>query len=179
MTKNKTNMTINDCLTFADKFKIEMMTDDGLKEWQIILIMLADEVRKFHKLEEKLESKNLDLSIENLTLSTENQVQRMQICHLESMIKNKKFTTIQPVIIDYLGIARFKSNEIVQYLLDTHPTCDMNHIAMLNFTDKDRAQFAQLIGYSIGGYGELSYSDTDEYETAMLQAKEMLKEHIK
>lgn len=43
----------------------------------------------------------------------------------------------------------------------------MNTLARLKFPDVDRAQFAQLIGYSVSGYGELSYTELDAaYEAA-------------
>jgi hypothetical protein len=62
---------------------------------------------------------------------------------------------VQPLIK-----GRFKPNKIVVHLLD-HGPFDMNRLAMLEFTDEDRQQFAQLIGYSLGGYSELNYV-TDE-----------------
>lgn len=62
---------------------------------------------------------------------------------------------VQPLIK-----GRFKPNKIVVHLLD-HGPFDMNRLAILEFTDEDRQQFAQLIGYSLGGYSELSYV-TDE-----------------
>lgn len=67
----------------------------------------------------------------------------------------------QPVVIDHEGTVRFFRNRIVEMLLDEGPF-DMNEIARLaevegRFTDEERAQFAQLIGYSIDGYRELSY----------------------
>jgi hypothetical protein len=55
---------------------------------------------------------------------------------------------------------RFKPNKIVVHLLD-HGPFDMNQLAMLEFTDEDRQQFAQLLGYSLGGYSDLGYV-TDE-----------------
>ena len=73
--------------------------------------------------------------------------------------------TIQPLMKDANGVVRFKGNAIVQHLLDTHPTCDMNHLARMGFTD-DRQQFAQLIGYSLSGYGDLSYVDDRTYAIA-------------
>jgi hypothetical protein len=63
---------------------------------------------------------------------------------------------MQPVMIDKHGVARFKANAIVQFLLDKGPF-DLNKLATMPFTNEDREQFAQLIGYSVGGYGELSY----------------------
>ena len=73
---------------------------------------------------------------------------------------------IQPLANDERGVLRFKANRIVQHLLDTHPACDMNNLATLDFTDDDRQQFAQLIGYSLSGYGELSSYVSDEAYSA-------------
>ena len=44
---------------------------------------------------------------------------------------------IQPLMKDATGVVRFKGNAIVQHLLDTHPTCDMNRLARMDFTDSD------------------------------------------
>ena len=62
---------------------------------------------------------------------------------------------IQPLAEDEHGTMRFKPNKIVQYLLD-NGTHDMNSIAIEGFSDDDREQFAQLIGYSLSGFGELN-----------------------
>ena len=80
---------------------------------------------------------------------------------------------IQPLANDAQGVLRFKANAIVRFLLDTHPACDMNRLACMDFDDDDRQQFAQLIGYSLCGYGELqSYVDDHAYETAAALADE-------
>ena len=63
----------------------------------------------------------------------------------------------QPLEIDKRGVERFKENKIVRMLLDDGPF-DMNKLAVMNFSDEDRAQFAQLIGYSVCGYEDLSYN---------------------
>lgn len=74
---------------------------------------------------------------------------------------------MQPVVIDADGVARFRRNGIVRLLLDIGPL-DMNKIAMLpGISREEHAQFAQLIGYSVSGYGELSYAlNTDEAAAA-------------
>lgn len=77
---------------------------------------------------------------------------------------------IQPVAPDQHGRLRFKSNEIVQFLLD-HGDFDMNKLACLEFSDDDRVQFAQLIGYSLGGFGELSYVSDEDYDAACRMAE--------
>ena len=53
-------------------------------------------------------------------------------------------------------VIRFRANAIVCMLLD-EGSFDMNHIARRNFSQEDREQFAQLIGYSVSGAGDLSY----------------------
>jgi len=70
--------------------------------------------------------------------------------------KEKKKHPMQNIILGKKGIARFQENAIVVYLLD-NGGMDMNDLAMLNFSDEDRMQFAQLIGYSVCGYRSLSY----------------------
>ncbi len=72
---------------------------------------------------------------------------------------------IQP-IVDDSGTKRFKANKIVRYILD-HGGINMNDIARLDFDQSDREQFAQLIGYSLGGFSELSYVRDTTYETAV------------
>ena len=78
---------------------------------------------------------------------------------------------IQPLSSDKGGTLRFKSNAIVQHLLDTHPNCNLANLACMEFTNDDRQQFAQLIGYSLSGYGELGrYVDKHAYDTACAMA---------
>ena len=81
---------------------------------------------------------------------------------------------IQPLAKDERGVLRFKANAIVQHLLESHPLCGMNKLASMDFTDDDRQQFAQLIGYSLSGYGELqSYVDDKAYSMAAHMADGM------
>jgi hypothetical protein len=72
---------------------------------------------------------------------------------------------MQPLVIDQVGTVRFKENAVVRYLLDNGGV-DMNQLCTLDFSDEDRSQFAQLIGYSVSGYGELSYVSDESYERA-------------
>lgn len=81
----------------------------------------------------------------------------------------------QPLKKDKHGVLRFKENAIVNYLLD-NGGIDMNKLAVLPFSQEDREQFAQLIGYSLSGYGELSYVGEDAYSTAALMAEKKLDE---
>ncbi|MBL3825110.1 MULTISPECIES: hypothetical protein [unclassified Marinobacter] len=60
---------------------------------------------------------------------------------------------------------RFVKNEIVEWLLD-NGGLDMNDIAVQNFSQEDREHFAQLIGYSVSGWGELSYVSDESFAQA-------------
>ena len=67
---------------------------------------------------------------------------------------------MQPLVSDQYGAVRFKRNAIVEHLLRCGGI-DLNAIARLPFDDRDREQFAQLIGYSVSVFGSLSYSRPD------------------
>lgn len=64
---------------------------------------------------------------------------------------------IQPIVLAPSGIYRFKQNAIVRFLLDAGPF-DMNVLACGQYSDADREQFAQLIGYSVESFCDLSYA---------------------
>lgn len=67
---------------------------------------------------------------------------------------------MQPIVMDPHGVVRFKANPIVRLLLDyaSERGLDLNKLAIMQFSDEDRSQLAQLIGYSVSGYGDLSYA---------------------
>lgn len=72
----------------------------------------------------------------------------------------------QPTYTDEHGVLRFQHNAIVRFLLDAG-AFDMNRLSMMPFSDEDRAQFAQLIGYSVSGWGDLSYVSDERYDSAV------------
>jgi hypothetical protein len=79
---------------------------------------------------------------------------------------------LQPLIYRD-GVFRFESNAIVCYLLEfarAHGV-GMNELAVMNFSREDREQFAQLIGYSLSGFSELSYVSNETYEAADCMAR--------
>lgn len=71
---------------------------------------------------------------------------------------------LQPVIKKD-GLFRFKENAIVQALLEEGPF-DMNGIGLRDFPREDRVQFAQLIGYTLDGFGQLPYVKDADYDAA-------------
>jgi len=81
---------------------------------------------------------------------------------------------LQPLYVDKHGTVRFRENAIVEYLIERGPF-DMNHLAMQEFSQEDREQFAQLIGYSLGGFEELSYVSDEMAEAAQRAADVILK----
>ncbi len=84
-------------------------------------------------------------------------------------------TKMQPLVWDD-DVIRFKANKIVKFLLDAGPF-DMNQLAVMPFDREDYEQFAQLIGYSVSGFGELSYAsdevvaEADEKAWKMVETK--------
>ncbi len=68
-------------------------------------------------------------------------------------------------VIDEDGVVRFRENPIVRFLLDAGQF-DLNQLACMPWSMEDRSHFAQLIGYSVNGYGDLSYAvDVDRHDS--------------
>lgn len=88
---------------------------------------------------------------------------------------------MQPLGKDAYGVLRFKENRIVRDLLDvaSNHGLSLNDIARGNYTKEDRRQLAQLIGYSLSGYSELtSYVDDAAYAVAVAKAKKSKKSDV-
>ncbi len=69
---------------------------------------------------------------------------------------------LQPIVNN-----RFVGNKVVEYLLEKGGL-DLNDLAIANLPREDHEQFAQLISYSVSGWGSLSYV-SDEAEAAAWQ----------
>jgi hypothetical protein len=82
----------------------------------------------------------------------------------------KRKHPIQPLELDEHGVLRFKSNAIVRHLLDKGGI-DLNQLACMDFSDEDRSQFLQLIGYSHSG---IPLIETQDWEAARLEHEEGL-----
>lgn len=85
---------------------------------------------------------------------------------------------IQPLEKDAHGTLRFKENAIVRHLLEwaQERGHGLNEMARMDFNADDWQQMAQLIGYSLSGYSELSYVSADAYGAAATMADEGLRE---
>jgi len=89
--------------------------------------------------------------------------------------KQPKKQPNQPLVRDAHGTVRFQENAIVRYILDAGGI-DMNGIALMPFSREDREQFAQLIGYSVCGFGELPYVSDDAWDRAKRAERRLLRE---
>lgn len=65
---------------------------------------------------------------------------------------------MQPIHIATDGCVRFVTNPLVRHLLD-HGGLTMNDLVLVDATDAERSQFAQLIGYTVSDWGGLSYAE--------------------
>ena len=72
---------------------------------------------------------------------------------------------VQPLIKDEDGRLRFKVNKIVRFLKD-QSKFDLNTLHDMPFSTEDWVQFNQLCGYSLDGWGDLSYVTKEDYRRA-------------
>ena len=75
---------------------------------------------------------------------------------------------LQPIEPDIHGRPRFKKNAIVDFLAMKF---GLNELAAMDFPPEDWEQLAQLIGYSLSGFGELSYVRNETYAAAEAMAE--------
>ena len=80
---------------------------------------------------------------------------------------------LQPMEKDPEGTIRFKGNAIVRFLLDTSKN-NLNDLACMPFSNEDRMQFAQLLGYSVCGFCDLSYVSEAVQEAAEISMGEII-----
>jgi hypothetical protein len=74
-----------------------------------------------------------------------------------------KAQPLQPIETDETGVLRFRPNSIIRWAVDTG-RMNLNEIACLpSIPNADRCQLAQLIGYSLGGFNDLSYVSDQEW----------------
>lgn len=91
--------------------------------------------------------------------------------------EKRKRPPLQPVVRAKDGMTRFQANRLVVALLDAAKKhgLDLNWLAMEchDAPRSDKEQFAQLIGYSISGFSELSYVTDKTYERAAEKASRL------
>ncbi|UTD55908.1 hypothetical protein [Halomonas sp. MS1] len=118
----------------------------------------------------------MERTLENLEAINEQLSQRYEEVQQEKealIIENHRLSKVQgypmqPVSIDSRGSIRFEENPIISHL--AREVSNLNDIAIwcaVNEVDaKYQEQLAQLIGYSVSGYGELSYVSDESFERA-------------
>jgi len=72
-----------------------------------------------------------------------------------------------------IEIVRFKRNLIIDYLFKAG-ILDLNKIGIMQFPQEDQEQLAQLLGYSVSGFGDLSFVRDETYEKAASLVKDFL-----
>jgi hypothetical protein len=74
---------------------------------------------------------------------------------------------MREVVLDSAGVARFKANAIVDWLFETG-RINLNDIAIQRdkFPVEDVEEFWQMLGYSVSGYGDLSFAQPETVEQA-------------
>jgi hypothetical protein len=91
-------------------------------------------------------------------------------------MNDRKPVPIQPVILDAGGEPRFQMNGLVRYLLDAG-SINVNDLALLpGISSEEWEQFAQLIGYSVSGFSDLSYASAEVVDEAIKQANKLTME---
>jgi len=96
--------------------------------------------------------------------------------HLHRLLRGHEVKQpMQPLVVDQRGTIRFQENAVVVALLDhcARHGLTLNELAQMGFPDEDRAQLAQLIGYSVAGYHELSYVSNEAAHAASAAAREI------
>jgi len=83
---------------------------------------------------------------------------------------------MQPIVIAPDGVIRFAENPIISWLC--REVTDLKKIAAWcaenNIDDRHQAQLAQLIGYSVSGWGGLSYVSEEDCAIADAKAAEFI-----
>ncbi len=72
---------------------------------------------------------------------------------------------MQPIEVAKDGVVRFKQNKLVRFLAN-HRLNELVYPFPPEENADDWNQLAQLIGYSVSGFGDLSYADPDVVKQA-------------
>lgn len=84
---------------------------------------------------------------------------------------------MQDIVMESDDVVRFRANKIIGWLMATGKI-DLNEIAALAqhdlFDADDQMQLAQLLGYSVSGFGDLSYAADDVVAEADAKADALI-----
>lgn len=90
----------------------------------------------------------------------------------------KKRHPLQPIVWDGEGTVRFQENPIIRFLQEFAASKGMglNELHMLrnsNWSKRDWSQFMQLLGYSVSGFGDLSFIPETDVHKADIRAENL------
>lgn len=85
----------------------------------------------------------------------------------------------QPMYIAEDGLVRFKENHVVRHLLEKARVNTDEMLAKGNFSDEDKRQFMQLLGYTVVGYIELPYVSAEQQLEVLKDGTIFVQEHLK
>lgn len=90
------------------------------------------------------------------------------------MAAKKPKHPMQPIVLDGYGLVRFSQNEIVNALLDHSAKhgCGLNDIMERSYDVQDRMQFLQLLGITVGTYGDMGV-DKKSYRKASRKVEKL------
>jgi hypothetical protein len=81
-----------------------------------------------------------------------------------------KARRLREVYTDTKGVVRFRGNAVVEWLFK-NGRIDLNTIPCHSLPSKDVAEFWQMLGYSVSGYGDLDFIDRMTVEQADKEAE--------
>lgn len=169
--------TLMACLIGQAKFLNTHMDTEKIKETKVEVLQ--------KRLEERIASMDREVAVANKRadaveewrrkreqaynqrfIDSENlRIDNLELCEqnnwlIDQILENSTGFPMQPIIWDKHGVARFKANKLVEYLLDKGGI-DLNQLAMLQdeIENEHYVQFAQLHGYSVSGAGDLTALD--------------------
>lgn len=94
----------------------------------------------------------------------------------------RKPVHMQPIVKASDGVIRFQANRLVEHFVNMASEgkkFDLNDAAILahqeGISRAEQMQLAQLIGYSVSGFGDLSYADRDTIRRADRKAAALTK----
>jgi hypothetical protein len=83
---------------------------------------------------------------------------------------------IQPLYATETGTVRFLENVLVKYLIE-NGSITLDDLDNVECPQEDREQLAQLIGYSLRGFGTLPYVTDETHDVAHAMYYDELSEH--
>jgi len=88
------------------------------------------------------------------------------------MRKKKNKHPMQPIFLDEQGVARFKENPIIRFLLN-EAHANISHVVNSGFSQEDIDQFTQLLGCSVCAFGDYGFASKKAVKKADKKARKL------